>query len=84
MGGLLNLDGGTLTLDGGTRPPYNLSTTSGSDVKVVEQLSYVNWIVCLFCVNTFRNTSTWVVLKWLLFYFYSSTFFDQYFVLYFK
>ena len=25
----------------------------GSDVKVVDQLSYVDWIVCLFCLNTF-------------------------------
>ena len=27
-------------------------------MKVVDQLSLVNWIVCLFCVNTFWNTST--------------------------
>ena len=29
-----------------------------SDVKVVNQLSYVDWIVCLFSLNTFRNICT--------------------------
>ena len=54
----------------------------GSDVKVVDQLSYV-WIVCLFCSNIFRNTSTWVVLKRLFFNF-TQALFCQYFVVFFE
>ena len=46
----------------------------GSDMKVVNQLLYVNRITCLFCLNTFRNTCTWVFLKWLIYYFYLSSF----------
>ena len=39
------------------------TSTCGSDVKVVDQLSYIDWIVHLFCFDTFRNTCTWVVFK---------------------
>ena len=55
-----------------------------SNVKVVDELPDVDCIVCLVYLNTFRNNCIWVLLKRIVFYFYSNTFFGQYFVLYFK
>ena len=39
-------------------------TLCGSDVNVVDQLSYVGSIVCLFCLITFFyvSTITWILL----------------------
>ena len=38
--------------------------------SVSHTLQFIDWIICLFCLNIFRNTCTWVFSKRLLFYFY--------------
>ena len=38
--------------------------------SVSHALQFIDWIICLFCLNIFRNTCTWVFSKRLLFYFY--------------
>ena len=51
--GTLNLDGGTLNFDGGTRPPYNLSTASGS--KRGSAVTVACYLLVIFIVSCFAQ-----------------------------